>query len=136
MAEVALNSGYLCLHLQSVRVTSVAEGLGWQSLPDITQVRRAGRDRREGDVELITARKHTEGEAELRREAPARERRSPGREGRDLHLRGCVRVGIGIKCTVEPGKECQRHLCKIAQASGLGRLLCRGNPGGTETWRW
>ena len=40
MAEVALNSGYLCLHLQSVRIVSVAGGLEWQSLPDITQVPR------------------------------------------------------------------------------------------------
>lgn len=59
---------------------------GWQPPP---------RRRRGG----ITARKHTEGEAESRREAlKARERRSPGREGRNLHLRGCVRVGTGIKC--------------------------------------
>lgn len=96
---------------------------GWQPLPG----RRRG---------VITARKHTEGEAEPRREALARERRSPGREGRNLYLRGCVRVGTGIKCAVEPGKECQRQLCKIAQASELGRMLCGGNSGDTETWRW
>lgn len=44
-------------------------------------------------------------------------------------MRGCVRVGTGIKCAVEPGKECQRQLCKIAQASGQGRMLCEGNSG-------
>lgn len=95
----------------------------WQPLPG----------RRRGG---ITARKPMEGEAEPRREALARERRSPGREGRNLYMRGCVRVGTGIKCAVEPGKECQRQLCKIAQASGQGRMLCEGNSGDRETWRW
>lgn len=49
---MALNSGYLCLHLQCVRVASVEGGLGWQSLQDLTQVRRAGQappGRRRGD---------------------------------------------------------------------------------------
>lgn len=72
----------LCLHLQSVRTASMSGGLGWQSLPDVTQTGRLA----------VTTRKATR--SSHCRKAQGR-RAEPRREGRNLHLGGCVGVGTG-----------------------------------------
>lgn len=59
----------------------MAGGLGWQSLPDITQVRRASSHRLEGDEE------------ESQPGSTRKERRSPG--GRFLLGKGGVQAGKG-----------------------------------------
>lgn len=76
----------------------------------------AVRHRLGSDVEESQPGSTQEREAEPRRGSFCTGKAEPRMEGRNFDLGGCVRVGTGRPCALQPGRELPCQLCKIVQA--------------------